>query len=105
MKNTTRVMAQLQRILNDIKERESVALNGEIPPFGEYISERDLRDAWEADAVSKATFERGLAYYREAKKELELKGKDLTCLKGIVMTAMESVRYLDDELAEERGTK
>lgn len=45
MKNTTRVMAQLQRILNDIKERESV------------------------------------------------------------MTAMESVRYLDDELAEERGTK
>lgn len=55
MKNTTRVMAQLQRILNDIKERESVALNGEIPPFGEYISERDLRDAWEADDLVKAT--------------------------------------------------
>lgn len=71
-----RTIRRISRIVADTtKELEKVE-SGEIPPYLDCNSEKDLLDAYGGGCITKKQFEEGRKYFEDASESIAYKGRD-----------------------------
>lgn len=98
-----RTIRRISRIVADAtKELEKVE-SGEIPPYLDCDSEKDLLDAYGGGCITKKQFEEGCKYFADANESIAYKGRDyrlvLKALRGTITTLNEYME--DDSLCED----
>ena len=93
-----RTIRRISRIVADVaKELESID-GGEIPPYLDCDSEKDLLDAYGGGFITKKQFEDGCKYFAEANESIAYKGSDyrlvLKALREAITTLTE---YMEDD--------
>ena len=93
-----RTIRRISRIVADVaKELESID-GGEIPPYLDCDSEKDLLDAYGGGFITKKQFEDGCKYFAEANESIAYKGRDyrlvLKALREAITTLTE---YMEDD--------
>ena len=93
-----RTIKRISRIVADAtKELESID-SGEIPPYLDCDSEKDLLDAYGGGCITKKQFEEGCKYFASANESIAYKGRDyrlvLKALRGTITTLTE---YMEDD--------
>ena len=93
-----RTIRKIGKIVADTeKELESID-GGEIPPYLDCDSEKDLLDAYGGGFITKKQFEEGCKYFAEANESIAYKGRDyrlvLKALREAITTLTE---YMEDD--------
>lgn len=93
-----RTIRRISRIIADAtKELEKVE-SGEIPPYLDCDSEKDLLDAYGGGCITKKQFEEGCKYFANASESIAYKGRDyrlvLKALREAITTLTE---YMEDD--------
>ena len=93
-----RTIRKIGKIVADTeKELESID-GGEIPPYLDCDSEKDLLDAYGGGFITKKQFEDGCKYFAEANESIAYKGRDyrlvLKALREAITTLTE---YMEDD--------
>lgn len=88
-----RTIRRISRIVADVaKELESID-GGEIPPYLDCDSEKDLLDAYGGGFITKKQFEEGCKYFADAQESIAYKGRDyrlvIKALSGTIRTLAE----------------
>ena len=93
-----RTIRKIGKIVADTeKELESID-GGEIPPYLDCDSEKDLLDAYGGGFITKKQFEEGCKYFADAQESIAYKGRDyrlvLKALREAITTLTE---YMEDD--------
>ena len=93
-----RTIRKIGKIVADTeKELESID-GGEIPPYLDCDSEKDLLDAYGGGCITKRQFEDGCKYFAAAQESIAYKGRDyrlvLKALREAITTLTE---YMEDD--------
>lgn len=93
-----RTIRRISRIIADAtKELEKVE-SGEIPPYLDCDSEKDLLDAYGGGCITKKQFEDGCKYFADASESIAYKGRDYRLvLKALMGTITTLTEYMEDD--------
>lgn len=100
-----RTIRRISRIVADATKELEKEESGEIPPYLDCDSEKDLLDAYGGGCITKKQFEKGCEYFADASESIAYKGRDyrlvLKALRGTITTLTE---YMEDD-REDRERK
>lgn len=93
-----RTIRRISRIVADVAKELETVESGEIPPYLDCDSEKDLLDAYGGGCITKKQFEDGCKYFAEAQESIAYKGRDyrlvLKALREAITTLTE---YMEDD--------
>ena len=93
-----RTIRRISRIVADVAKELETVESGEIPPYLDCYSEKDLLDAYGGGCITKKQFEDGCKYFAEAQESIAYKGRDyrlvLKALREAITTLTE---YMEDD--------
>ena len=93
-----RTIRRISRIVADVAKELETVESGEIPPYLDCDSEKDLLDAYGGGFITKKQFEEGCKYFADAQESIAYKGRDyrlvLKALREAITTLTE---YMEDD--------
>ena len=93
-----RTIRKIGKIVADTEKELETVESGEIPPYLDCDSEKDLLDAYGGGCITKKQFEDGCKYFAEAQESIAYKGRDyrlvLKALREAITTLTE---YMEDD--------
>ena len=97
-----RTIRRISRIVADVAKELETVESGEIPPYLDCDSEKDLLDAYGGGFITKKQFEDGCKYFAEANESIADKGRDYRELIHILSECVIALRGCQYDFKMER---
>lgn len=93
-----RTIRKIGKIVSDTEKALESIDSGEIPPYLDCDSEKDLLDAYGGGCITKNQFEEGCKYFAEANESIAYNGRDYRLVIKALREAITALtEYMEDD--------
>lgn len=96
-----RTIKRISKIIADATKELETVESGEIPPYLDCDSEKDLLDAYGGGCITKKQFEEGCRYFADANESIAYKGRDYRlAIKALRETITRLTECMEDDMED-----